>query len=59
MGPAGPDSHIDAVMEQPLRAGNTRLHVAAERGNLEECLGLLRGGAEVDARNDVGALCLL
>ena len=36
-----------------LLHGNSRLHMAAEKGAREESLALIRDGADINARNDV------
>lgn len=53
------DYHIEARLRKRNERGETALHVAAIRGDLEDLVALIKVGASVNAKDNAGELLLI
>lgn len=53
------DNHIEARIRKRNERGETALHVAAIRGDLEDLVALIKAGALVNAKDNAGELLLI
>ena len=53
------DNHIEVRIRKRNERGETALHVAAIRGDLEDVVGLIKAGAMVNAKDNAGEMQLL
>lgn len=51
------DNHIEARVRKRNERGETALHVAAIRGDLEDVVALIKAGALVNAKDNAGKTC--
>ena len=52
------DNHVEARIRKRNERGETALHVAAIRGDLEDIVALIKAGALVNAKDNAGELLL-
>lgn len=53
------DNHIEARIRKKNDRGETALHVAAIRGDLEDLVALIKAGALVNVKDNAGELLLI